>query len=113
MIIVTYQNQSPLFLALHSFVTIRFGSVVVVGAMLILIALVASFEECQEKALPLERGFYCMSGGVMKFRLQFFVIMVVFILFDLEVVMLAPIIIVKVTALPALAILLVFIGVTL
>ena len=45
-----------------------------------------------EIQLPLESGFWCLSGGGVKFRLQFFTILIIFVLFDLEVILLAPLI---------------------
>lgn len=45
-----------------------------------------------ESILPLESGFWCLSGGGVKFRLQFFTILLIFVLFDIEVVLLSPVI---------------------
>ncbi len=45
-----------------------------------------------EKRLPLERGFWALSGGNTKFSLQFFTLIIIFVLFDIEVVLLSPLV---------------------
>jgi NADH:ubiquinone oxidoreductase subunit 3 (subunit A) len=46
--------------------------------------------------LPLEGGFWCRGGVFSKFSIQFFVILIVFLLFDIEIVLLAPTIYIRV-----------------
>lgn len=39
------------------------------------------------KASPLERGFFSFSGGRGMFRLQFFTLLIIYMVFDLEIVL--------------------------
>ena len=45
-----------------------------------------------DKTSPLERGFSCLDNPLLNFRIQFYLLLIIFILFDIEIVLMLRVI---------------------
>lgn len=90
-----------------------FFRLVLIGALLLVVKSFSSNSFERGKVAPLERGFWYYQNDNSKFRMQFFCLAVIFVLFDLEVVLFLPLLLAGVGGVLPLVYVLLFVGATL